>query len=134
MTTNKVISKKEQIQKQMHWTITKNQCTKNMQRKKCTKKLHSIEIRRIYTKNWTRKITEKISQKKCTENLYTKMHRKSAQKKFTEKMHSKMHWKNAHKKCTEKVQRVAGSNQLYFSIALHVTGSYGVPYYIIVFI
>ena len=54
------------------------------------------------------------------------MHRKSAQKKYTGKMHRKS--------AESSWQQPATSSLLYFSIALHVTGSHGVPYYIIVFI
>ena len=81
--------------------------------------------------------------KNFTEKMHRKTINKNAPKKCTKKVHRKNAQKNALKKCTQKMhrksaesswQQPATSSLLYFSIALNVTGSYGVPYYIIVFI
>ena len=109
-----------------------------MHKKHAEKEVHKEIAQHRNSQNIHKKLDKKNHGKNFTEKMHRKSIHKNAQKKCTKKVHRKNAQKNALKKCTQKmhrkVQRVAGSNQLYFSIALHVTGSYGVPYYIIVFI
>ena len=86
----KIYRKKNTYTKKMHWTIAKNQCTKDMHRKSAHKN---------------------CTEKKCTRKVDKKRFTEKSSEKMLRKMHRKMHRKNVQKNYTEKVHRAASSSQ-----------------------